>query len=39
MRQSVLICEGSTDYALLQYYMRKAHGWVDEGDRDRQDRP
>ena len=26
---SVIICEGSTDYSLLQYYMRKAYGWVD----------
>ena len=38
MRQSVLICEGSTDYALLQYYMRKALGWTDVNDRDRQGR-
>lgn len=27
---NVLICEGSTDYSLLQYYMREACGWVDD---------
>lgn len=27
--RNVLICEGSTDYALLQYFMRKAYGWND----------
>ena len=27
---SVLICEGSTDYALLQYYMRKVNNWEDD---------
>lgn len=27
--KSVIICEGSTDFALLQYYMRKAYGWDD----------
>ncbi len=26
----VLICEGSTDYVLLQYYMREAYGWADD---------
>lgn len=31
---SVILCEGSTDYFLLQYYMRKACGWED--DRERQ---
>lgn len=31
---SVLLCEGSTDYTLLQYYMRNAHQWED--DRERQ---
>ena len=31
---SVLLCEGSTDYTLLQYYMRNAFGWED--DRNRQ---
>ena len=29
---SVLICEGSTDYVLLQYYMRKVNGWEDGGN-------
>lgn len=27
---NVLICEGSTDYSLLQYYMREACGWEDD---------
>lgn len=27
--RSIIICEGSTDYALLQYYLRKAYGWND----------
>lgn len=27
---NVLICEGSTDYSLLQYYMREACGWIDD---------
>lgn len=27
---NVILCEGSTDYFLLQYYMRKAHGWNDD---------
>ena len=31
---SIMLCEGSTDYFLLQYYMRKACGWED--DRERQ---
>ncbi len=26
---SIIICEGSTDYFLLQYYMREALGWSD----------
>ena len=29
---SILICEGSTDYILLQYYMREALQWVDNKD-------
>ena len=32
---SVLLCEGSTDYVLLQYFMRKAYHWED--DRSRQE--
>ena len=36
MRQGVIICEGSTDYALLQYYMRKAFSWTDVKDEKRQ---
>lgn len=27
---SVILCEGSTDYVLLQYFMRKAYLWEDE---------
>lgn len=27
--KSIIICEGSTDFALLQYFMRKAYGWND----------
>jgi len=27
--RSVVICEGSTDFALLQYYLRKALAWED----------
>ena len=27
--RNVIICEGSTDFALLQYYLRKAYGWDD----------
>ena len=26
----IMICEGSTDYVLLQYYMREAYQWVDD---------
>lgn len=38
MKQSVMICEGSTDYALLQYYMRKALSWADVEDNTRQNK-
>lgn len=27
---NVILCEGSTDYFLLQYYMREAHEWNDD---------
>ena len=27
--RNIIICEGSTDYALLQYFMRTAYGWDD----------
>lgn len=30
---SVLICEGSTDYSLLQYYMREVYQWQDDSSR------
>lgn len=26
---SIILCEGSTDFQLLQYYMRKVHQWED----------
>lgn len=29
---SVILCEGSSDYVLLQYYMRKVHSWQDQGN-------
>lgn len=27
--RNIIICEGSSDYALLQYFMRKTYGWND----------
>ncbi len=30
---SVLLCEGSTDYTLLQYYMRNACQWEDDKEK------
>ena len=27
---NIILCEGSTDYVLLQYYMRKAYHWLDD---------
>lgn len=27
--KSVIICEGITDFTLLQYYMQKVNGWSD----------
>lgn len=27
--KSIIICEGSTDFALLQYFMRKVYNWED----------
>ena len=27
--KSIILCEGSTDYALLQYFMRKVYDWQD----------
>lgn len=27
--QSIVLCEGGTDFALLQYFMRKVYGWQD----------
>lgn len=28
--KSIILCEGSTDYILLQYYMREAFHWTDD---------
>ncbi len=28
MSNSIIICEGSTDYVILQYYMEKVHNWI-----------
>lgn len=30
MIKSIILCEGSTDYVLLQYFMRRVHGWEDK---------
>lgn len=27
---NIILCEGSTDYFLLQYYMREAYQWNDD---------
>ena len=35
--KSLIICEGPTDFILLQYYMRKVNGW-DEGQESK-DKP
>lgn len=32
MMNNIILCEGSTDYVLLQYYMRKAYQWCDDKD-------
>ena len=32
--KSIIICEGSTDYVLLQYFMRNALGWEDDRNPD-----
>ena len=29
--KNIILCEGSTDYVLLQYFMRKVYGWGDKG--------
>lgn len=26
---SIILCEGSSDFVLLQYYMRTVYGWTD----------
>ena len=28
--KSIILCEGSTDFVLLQYFMRKVYGWEDK---------
>ena len=33
---SIILCEGSTDYSLLQYYMREAYQWIDNQNIQRQ---
>lgn len=30
MEDSIILCEGSSDFVLLQYYMRTVYGWTDE---------
>lgn len=32
MMKSIIICEGETDFTLLQYFMIKVHGWKDSGN-------
>lgn len=27
--RSIILCEGSTDYVLIQYFLRKAYNWED----------
>ncbi len=31
MMKSIIICEGETDFTLLQYFMIKVYGWQDSG--------
>ncbi len=33
--KSIILCEGSTDYVLLQYFMRKVYGWEDKKTNER----
>lgn len=28
--KSIILCEGSTDFVLLQYFMRKVYKWQDK---------
>ena len=30
--KSIIICEGETDFTLLQYFMIKTNGWADSGN-------
>ncbi len=32
MMKSIIICEGETDFTLLQYFMIKVYGWKDSGN-------
>ena len=32
MMKSIIICEGETDFILLQYFMIKVYGWKDSGN-------
>lgn len=31
----IILCEGSTDFVLLQYFMRKVHGWSDAANQSK----
>ena len=33
--KEIILCEGSTDYVLLQYYMREAYKWADDKNKQR----
>lgn len=30
--KSIILCEGSTDFVLLQYFMQSVYGWQDKSD-------
>lgn len=30
MSQSIILCEGNTDFSLLQMYMREVHNWEED---------
>lgn len=30
MSQSIILCEGNTDFSLLQIYMREVHNWNED---------
>lgn len=37
--KSIIICEGSTDYSLLQYFMRGTYGWQDNAEEKKLKKP